>query len=131
VQEAALVELPVLERRMGVLAAVAQVAPLLGLLGTVLGMLQSFHAFNQGGNYATPAALSGGMYQALISSAFGLAVAIPTHLAHHFLRGRVRVLVHDMEWAANEIMRYVLQDMRGIAPVDAERKPDSGEVKVG
>jgi len=112
VQEAALVELPILERRLGALAAIAQVAPLLGLLGTVLGMIRAFHDFNQGGNYATPAALSGGMWEALIASAFGLAVAVPAHLAFHFLRGRVRVLVHDMEWSGNEIMRFVLHDLR-------------------
>ena len=115
VQEAALTELPVLERRMGALAAIAQVAPLLGLLGTVLGMLRAFHAFTLGGNYATPAALSGGMWEALLATAFGLAVAVPTHLAHHFLRGRVRVLVHDMEWSANEIMRFVLHELRNAA----------------
>lgn len=112
VQEAALVELPILERRMGALAAIAQVAPLLGLLGTVLGMLRAFHAFTQGGNYATPSALAGGMWEALLATALGLAIAVPAHLAHHFLRGRVRVLVHDMEWAANEIMRFVLHDLR-------------------
>lgn len=112
VQEAALVELPILERRMGALAAIAQVAPLLGLLGTVLGMMRAFHEFNQGGNYATPAALSGGMWQALIASAAGLLVAVPAHLAFYFLRGRVRVLVHDMEWSGNEIIRFVLHDLR-------------------
>ncbi len=113
VQEAALIELPILERRMGALAAIAQVAPLLGLLGTVLGMLRAFYEFTQGGNYATPAALSGGMWEALLATAFGLAVAVPTHLAHHFLRGRVRVLTHDMEWAANEIIRFVIHDLQG------------------
>lgn len=113
IQEAALVELPILERRMGALAAIAQVAPLLGLLGTVLGMLRAFHAFTLGGNYATPASLAGGMWEALLATAFGLAVAVPTHLAHHFLRGRVRVLVHDMEWAANEIIRFVIQELQG------------------
>ena len=112
VQEAALVELPILERRMGALAAIAQVAPLLGLLGTVLGMIRAFHSFTQGGNYATPAALSGGMWEALIASAAGLAVAVPAHLAFHFLRGRVRTLVHDMEWTGNEIIRFVLHDLR-------------------
>lgn len=115
VQEAALVELPILERRMGALAAIAQVAPLLGLLGTVLGMIRAFHSFNQGGNYATPAALAGGMWEALVSSAAGLAVAVPAHLAFHFLRGRVRALVHDMEWSGNEIMRFVLHDLRAAA----------------
>ena len=113
VQEAALIELPILERRMGALAAIAQVAPLLGLLGTVLGMLRAFYEFTQGGNYATPAALSGGMWEALLATAFGLAVAVPTHLAHHFLRGRVRVLTHDMEWAANEIIRFVIHELQG------------------
>ena len=113
VQEAALIELPTLERRMGALAAIAQVAPLLGLLGTVLGMLRTFHEFTQGGHYATPAALSGGMWEALLATAFGLAVAIPAHLAHHFLRGRVRVLTHDMEWAANEIIRFVIHELQG------------------
>ncbi len=111
VQEAALIEIPILERRMGALAAIAQVAPLLGLLGTVLGMLRSFHAFMQGGNYATPAALAGGMWEALLATALGLAVAVPTHLAHHFLRGRVRVLSHDMEWAANEIIRFLVHEL--------------------
>ena len=111
-QEAALIELPILERRLGALAAIAQVAPLLGLLGTVLGMMRAFYAFNQGGNYATPAALSGGMWEALIASAFGLAVAVPAHLAFHFLRGRVRALVHDMEWTGNEIIRFVQHDLR-------------------
>ncbi len=113
VQEAALAELPVLERRIGSLAAVAQIAPLLGLLGTLLGMIRTFWLFNQGGNYATPAVLAGGMWEALLTAAAGLAVAIPVHLARHFLSGRVRSLVHDMEWVGNDLMRYLLRDYRG------------------
>ena len=112
VQEAALVELPVLARRIGALAAIAQVAPLLGLLGTVLGMINAFAAFNQGGNFATAGALAGGMWTALISTAGGLTVAVPAHLAFHFLSGRVRSIVRDMEWVGNEILRYVLHDLR-------------------
>lgn len=112
IQEAALVELPALERRIGSLAAIAQIAPLLGLLGTLLGMIKTFWLFNQGGNYATPAVLSGGMWEALLTAAAGLAVAVPTHLARHFLHGRVRALVHDMEWVGNELMRYLLRDYR-------------------
>src|SRR6266849_666633 len=57
VQEAAVVELPALERRLGAVAAIAQVAPLVGLLGTVLGMITTFVAFGSGGNYATASAL--------------------------------------------------------------------------
>jgi biopolymer transport protein ExbB len=112
VQEAALTELPLLERRIGTLAAVAQIAPLLGLLGTLLGMIRTFWLFNQSGNYATPAVLAGGMWEALLTAAAGLAIAIPVHLARHFLNGRVRALVHDMEWVGNELMRYLLRERR-------------------
>jgi len=112
VQEAALVEIPVLERRISALAAIAQIAPLFGLLGTLLGMIRTFWQFNQGGNYATSAALAGGMWEALLTAAAGLAVAIPAHLGRHFLTGRVRALVQDMEWVASELMRFLLRDYR-------------------
>lgn len=110
VQEAALAELPVLERRISSLAAIAQIAPLFGLLGTLLGMIKTFWLFNQGGNYATPAALAGGMWEALLTAAAGLVVAIPAHLGRHFLAGRVRALVQDMEWVGSEMMRYLLKE---------------------
>ena len=112
VQEAAVVELPALERRLGSIAAIAQVAPMVGLLGTVLGMATTFHAFMQGGEYATARALSFGMWHALLATAGSLVLAIPAHLAYHFLHGRVRSLVRDIEWAGNEIMRYLLTDYR-------------------
>ncbi len=112
VQEAALTEIPMLERRINALAAIAQIAPLLGLLGTLLGMIRTFWLFNQGGDFATPAVLAGGMWEALLTAAAGLAVAIPAHGARHFLSGRVRALVHDMEWVGNETMRFLLRDYR-------------------
>lgn len=116
VQDAAVVELPVLERRLGFIAALAQVSPLVGLLGTLLGMVTTFHAFTQGGHYATAHALAGGMWQALLVTAASLLIAIPAHLAYHFLTGRVRAIVRDIEWAGNEIMRYLLTDYRGEGP---------------
>ena len=112
VQEAALAELPVLERRISALAAIAQIAPLFGLLGTILGMIGTFQLWSQGGNYATPAVLAGGIWQALLTAAAGLVVAIPAHLGRHFLSGRVRALVQDMEWTGNELMRFLLRDYR-------------------
>jgi len=118
-QEAALVEIPILERRINALAAIAQIAPLFGLLGTLFGMIETFRQFNQGGNYATPVVLAGGMWEALLTAAAGLVVAIPAHLARHFLAGRVRALVQDMEWAGNELMRFLLRDYR----------PDAGDKK--
>lgn len=113
VQEAAVIELPVLERRIGSIAAIAQVAPLVGILGTVLGMIATFLAFEKGGNYAMAAALSRGMWQALITTAASLMLAIPAHLAHHFLTSRVRSIVRDVEWSGNEIMKYLLTEYRG------------------
>lgn len=112
VQEAALTEIPTLERRIGALAAITQIAPLLGLLGTLLGLIKTFWLFNQAGNYATPAVLAGGMWEALLTAAAGVAIAIPVHLGRHFLNGRVRALVHDMEWVGNELMRYLLREHR-------------------
>jgi Biopolymer transport proteins len=116
VQEAAVIELPALERRLGSLAAIAQVAPLAGLLGTVLGMAVTFLAFEKGGNYATAGALSAGMWQALLTTAGSLMLAIPAHLAHHFLSGRVRAIVRDVEWSGNEIMKFLLTEYRGVKP---------------
>ncbi|MCX6956890.1 MAG: MotA/TolQ/ExbB proton channel family protein [Verrucomicrobia bacterium] len=116
VQEAAVIELPALERRLGSIAAIGQVAPLVGLLGTVLGMATTFLAFEKGGNYATAEALSGGMWQALLATAGSLLLAIPAHLAYHFLSGRVRAIVRDIEWSGNEIMKYLVTEYRGVKP---------------
>ena len=116
VQEAAVVELPALERRLGSIAAIAQVAPLVGLLGTMIGMITTFAAFEKGGNYAMPGALAAGLWQALLSTAASLMLAISAHLAHHFLSGRVRAIVRDMEWSANEIMKYLQTEYRGNIP---------------
>jgi biopolymer transport protein ExbB len=115
VQEAAVVELPALERRIGAIGAIAQVAPLLGLLGTVLGMISTFSAFQH--DYATSSALAHGMREALFCAAGGLMLAIPAHLALHFLNGRVRAIVRDMEWSGNEIMKYLNTEYRGTGPL--------------
>ncbi len=110
VQEAAVVELPALERRLGAIAAIAQVAPLVGLLGTILGFIATFYAFQK--DYMAASALSHGMGEALLSTAGGLMLAIPAHLGYHFLSGRVRAIVRDMEWSGNAIMKYLLTEYR-------------------
>ncbi len=113
VQEAGIIEIPALERRLGSIAAIAQIAPLVGLLGTLLGMATTFHAFmTSGAEYATASALSEGMWRALLVSIGGLTIAIPAHLGYHFLSGRVRAIVRDVEWAGNEIMRFLQTDYR-------------------
>ncbi|HLS28200.1 MAG TPA: MotA/TolQ/ExbB proton channel family protein [Opitutales bacterium] len=111
IREAALVEIPTLERRIGSIAAIAQAAPLLGLLGTVLGMISTFDIVHAEGPYVNASLVAGGIWQALLTTAAGLAIAIPAYLGHHFLAGRVRALVNDMEWVGNEMMQFLLKDL--------------------
>jgi biopolymer transport protein ExbB len=113
--EAALVEIPALERRVGSLSAIAQAAPVLGLLGTVLGMIHTFHQFEQQGSFAEGGVLSAGFWQALLTTAAGLAIGVAARLGHHFLHGRVRALVHDMEWVGNDLLQFLLGERRRAA----------------
>jgi biopolymer transport protein ExbB len=85
-----------LERYLNTLGTIAAVSPLLGLLGTVTGMIRTFSALTSGGA-GDPAALAGGISEALITTAAGLMVAIPALIGYRYLRGRVDVLVVQME----------------------------------
>ncbi len=85
-----------LERFLNTLGTIAGVSPLLGLLGTVGGIIKAFNAINAGGT-GDPRMLSGGIAQALITTAAGLCVAIPALIAYRYLRGRVDRIVIEME----------------------------------
>ena len=85
-----------LERFLNTLGTIAAVSPLLGLLGTVLGIIRAFNAINAGG-LGDPRILSGGIAEALITTAAGLSVAIPALIAYRYLRSRVDTLVVEME----------------------------------
>ncbi len=100
-----------IDRRVASLALVAKTAPLLGLLGTILGLLQIFYTMGESASYATAAELSMGIYNALLSSAFGLFTAILAWLAYSFLNSRVRALAHDIDWASNEILLFIERGM--------------------
>lgn len=108
IQGAALVHIPALERRINAMLAIARVAPILGLLGTVLGMMDALFGIHAGGAYANMGTVSGGFAAALIATAFGLAISAMAYLAYHFLNGRVRALVNDMEYAGHEMMQTLL-----------------------
>jgi len=79
------------------LELVASLSPLLGLLGTVLGMIEAFQRLESAGNQVDPALLSGGIWQALLTTAVGLIVAIPALVAHQWLDRRVDRCAHTME----------------------------------
>jgi len=85
-----------LERYLGLLGTISTLSPLLGLLGTVLGMIQAFNVIATQG-VGTPATLGGGISQALITTAAGLTVAIPTILLHKYLSSRADRLILEME----------------------------------
>ena len=91
-----------LERFLNTLGTIAGVSPLLGLLGTVTGIIKAFEALAAGG-IGDPRALSGGISEALITTAAGLCVAIPSLIAFRYLRGRVDGLVVQME---KDVVRF-------------------------
>jgi len=109
IEEAGLIEVPRLEEKLNLLATIVQLAPLLGLLGTVLGFMRVFAKLTDEGLNAHVTMLSDGVWQAMICAAAGLAVAIPLHAAYNYLVSRVNSIVLDMERAATEIVRIVTE----------------------
>jgi len=95
-----------LDRFIGTLGTIASLSPLMGLLGTVLGMIRTFNAITTSG-IGNPAGLAGGIAEALITTAAGLTVAIPALLAYKYLRGRVQALVVQMEKEAIKLVEAI------------------------
>src|SRR5438034_8174355 len=106
-EEAGLLEVPRLEDKLNLLATIAQIAPLMGLLGTVMGFLKIFLKLQQSGPFATPNELAGGIWESLISMAAGLAIAIPTYAGYNYLVSRVNSIVLDMEKSSTEILHII------------------------
>ncbi len=118
VQEAGQLEVPRLEHNLGILIAIGYICPLIGLLGTVTGLIQAFVQLSANNGYATLADVSGGIYQSLLTTAAGLVVTIPTVLAYCHLSARLNVLLHDMERAGIEVVNLL-----------SEREPDSSIIE--
>jgi biopolymer transport protein ExbB len=137
VQEAGQLEVPRLERYLSVLHGIAHAAPLIGLLGTIAGLMDTFTQLNNVNGYATPADVARGVYQSLITSALGLVVAIPSFLFYSFLAAKARHLMHDLERAGIEVVN-ILDDHREPAQnadtgaqIVEFRQSDSGMRKIG
>ena len=79
------------------LEVISQVSPLVGLLGTVLGMIDSFNELELGGSLVDPSILAGGIWTALLTTAMGLIVAIPALVSHYFLEKKINDLFDDFE----------------------------------
>ncbi len=102
----ALQELPFFERRLGILVTIASISPLLGLLGTVTGMIRTFNVIAVVG-VGQPMEMAGGISEALITTAAGLSVAIPAVIAHYYLSNLSETIINDIERASSEVLESI------------------------
>lgn len=107
------------------LEVIAALSPLLGLLGTVLGMIEAFRQLEMAGRQVDPSILSGGIWEALLTTAMGLSVAIPVVLAHAWLERRVERCAHRMEDAVTLVFtRGLKAPVPSATPQQAPRTLD-------
>jgi len=108
------IELDFLERGLTVLGTIANVAPMLGFLGTVIGMILAFEAIEIAGQ-VEPGLVAGGIKVALITTASGLTIAIPVNIAYNYFVTRIDRLILDMEEGAQQVLSLIwsLEDKSG------------------
>lgn len=107
VDAACLEEIPKLERHVGLIGTMGYISPLLGFFGTILGMMQAFQTIHLTQSvYLSAAQLAGSVNMALITTAAGLAVAIPCYVAYNFLVSRVNTITLDIELASTELLGF-------------------------
>jgi len=119
IENAALYELDRLEKRLGVLGTTANVAPMLGFLGTVAGMIRSFATLAEQG-LTNPAAVAVGISEALITTATGLIIAIPAQLIYNWYTTKITRFVRDIETASNMLVETFIE-------MDSQRYGQGGE----
>jgi biopolymer transport protein ExbB len=106
-QEAGQLEIPRIEKNMRVILGVALLSPMIGLFGTVLGLVEVFQEINSDAAIAAQAALAQGLYHALASTAMGLAIAIAAYLFYLYLFGKAKQLLHRLERVGIEAVNVV------------------------
>jgi len=112
IEDAALYEIPKLEKNLATLATIAHISPLLGLLGTVTGMVRCFQTIQVKTatfHPVSPGDLAGGIWEALLTTVAGLVVAIPTFVAYNYLVSRVNNFVLEMEKASTELVNFLTE----------------------
>jgi biopolymer transport protein ExbB len=98
-----------LEQRLNWLAIIGNIAPLLGLLGTVTGMIKVFMGIQNMQGQVNPSALAGGIWEALITTAAGLIVAIPTIIAYHYFEDRIDDITGALKELISDILEVIKQ----------------------
>ena len=109
-EDASLFEVPRLEKNLSALATIAHISPLLGLLGTVTGMVRCFQTIQIKASSihpVSPGDLAGGIWEALLTTVFGLIVAIITFVAYNFFVSRVNSFVVETERGATELVNFI------------------------
>jgi len=106
------IEIYKLEKNLNLLATIAGAAPMIGFLGTVAGMIQAFMAVAQEEGAVSPKLLSGGIYEALVTTAAGLVVGILSYLGYNYLVARVSKVIHTMEYNAIEFVELLQEPQK-------------------
>ncbi|MFH1441099.1 MAG: MotA/TolQ/ExbB proton channel family protein [Candidatus Omnitrophota bacterium] len=112
IEDASLYEVPKLERNLPMLATISHIAPLLGLLGTVTGMVRCFQLVQAKATTLhpiSPGDLAGGIWEALLTTVAGLIVAIPTYVAYNYLVSHINNFVLEMEKASTELVNFLTE----------------------
>ncbi|MFH1359599.1 MAG: MotA/TolQ/ExbB proton channel family protein [Candidatus Omnitrophota bacterium] len=112
IEDASLYVVPKLEQKLPMLATIAHISPLLGLLGTVTGLASSFHTIQQRAtslNPVTPGDLAGGIWEALLTTVAGLIVAIPAFVFYNYFVSQVNRFILQMEHSATELINVICQ----------------------
>jgi len=112
IEDSSLYEIPRIEKNLSVLATIAHVAPLLGLLGTVTGMVRCFQTIQAKATSlhpVSPGDLAGGIWEALLTTVAGLIVAIPTFVAYNYLVSRINNFILEMEKASTELVNFLTE----------------------
>lgn len=118
-----------LEKRLGLLANLAGLAPMLGFLGTVTGMIAAFRVIEQLGGNVNPSNLAGGIWEAMLTTAFGLIVGIPALGFYNYFVGKVNKFVFEIEQSAEEFLDFVKSGSAAEAQSPSQR-PSSSVRKV-
>ena len=122
------IELGFLERGLVILATIANVAPLMGFLGTVVGMVLAFAAIEQAGD-VDPTLVAGGIKVALLTTAAGLLIAVPVNISYNFFVTRIDKLIVDMEQGTQKILNLAW-DMEKAGQIQILREGSDGEEQV-
>ena len=127
IEDSANQEIPLLEKHLSTLATIGNITPLLGLLGTVFGMIKAFNVIAVMG-VGKPEALAGGISEALLTTAFGLSIAIPTIVIYNYLSNRVDKIIREMEMSCVDLLDLLTREDRTEENNILDQKDRGGEI---